>query len=176
VLRARAPSREEAPGLGDGGVKHPRDVGSYLAAGASRVWSLDAGRNFESPATCARIAKAALQGELRMASARAVGDRTPSSTTSSAPRSLSSRRHLHLARLRAAGYESVGAILLDMITGVQSAFTYVGAIDPDAFHRASGVGVQTASGFAKENRSARWSGLILLGFQCFSPECLRSTK
>ena len=47
------------------------------------------------------------------------------------------------------GRESVGAILVDIITGLQSALTYVGAKDLEEFHRSAVVGVQTPSGYGE---------------------------
>jgi len=47
------------------------------------------------------------------------------------------------------GRESVGAILVDMITGLQSALTYVGARDLASFHERAVVGVQTPSGYGE---------------------------
>ena len=38
---------------------------------------------------------------------------------------------------------------MDVITGVQSAFTYAGAADAEAFHRKAVVGVQTAGGYVE---------------------------
>ncbi|CAN0497348.1 unnamed protein product, partial [Laminaria digitata] len=43
--------------------------------------------------------------------------------------------------------EGVGDILVDVITGTQSAFTYVGARDVNNFHQDATIGVQTAAGF-----------------------------
>ena len=47
------------------------------------------------------------------------------------------------------GQESVGAILIDIISGVQSAFTYVGARTVDEVHERAVVGVQTAAGYGE---------------------------
>ncbi len=47
------------------------------------------------------------------------------------------------------GQESVGAILVEMITGVQSAFTYVGARTLAEFHDRAEVGVQTPAGYGE---------------------------
>jgi IMP dehydrogenase len=43
----------------------------------------------------------------------------------------------------------VGAILVDMISGVQSAFRYAGAPDLRAFHEGSVFGVQTPGGYGE---------------------------
>ena len=47
------------------------------------------------------------------------------------------------------GQESVGALLVEMITGVQSAFTYVGARTIEEFHERAEVGVQTSAGYSE---------------------------
>jgi IMP dehydrogenase len=47
------------------------------------------------------------------------------------------------------GLENVGAILVNFITGVQSAFTYIGVDNIDDFHKTAVIGVQTASGFGE---------------------------
>ena len=47
------------------------------------------------------------------------------------------------------GLESVGAILVNFLTGVQSAFTYVGAKDYETFRDRVVIGVQTPSGFGE---------------------------
>lgn len=47
------------------------------------------------------------------------------------------------------GQEGVGGILVDMITGVQSAFTYVGARSMTELHARAVVGVQTAAGYGE---------------------------
>jgi IMP dehydrogenase len=43
----------------------------------------------------------------------------------------------------------VGAILIDMITGVQSAFTYAGASSLEQFHERAIIGVQTSAGYGE---------------------------
>jgi IMP dehydrogenase len=45
------------------------------------------------------------------------------------------------------GHASVGEILVEIITGLQSAFTYAGARTCETFHERAVVGVQSASGF-----------------------------
>ncbi len=45
------------------------------------------------------------------------------------------------------GQESVGAILVEIITGLQSAFTYSGALGCEAFTQNAEIGVQTAGGY-----------------------------
>ena len=48
------------------------------------------------------------------------------------------------------GRENVGTILIDMITGVQSAFTYAGATTPAEFHQRAVIGVQTQGGYGED--------------------------
>ena len=43
----------------------------------------------------------------------------------------------------------MGAILVEMITGLQSALTYIGAPDLPSFHERAVVGVQTLSGYGE---------------------------
>ncbi|HSO37264.1 MAG TPA: IMP dehydrogenase, partial [Labilithrix sp.] len=47
------------------------------------------------------------------------------------------------------GQESVGGILVEMITGVQSALTYAGARSLPDFHERVEIGVQTAAGYGE---------------------------
>ncbi|HSN97700.1 MAG TPA: IMP dehydrogenase, partial [Candidatus Nanopelagicales bacterium] len=47
------------------------------------------------------------------------------------------------------GRESVGALLVEMITGVQSACTYAGATTLEELHEKSVIGVQTLSGYSE---------------------------
>ena len=47
------------------------------------------------------------------------------------------------------GQESVGAILIDMITGVQSAMTYAGVRTISELHERAEIGVQTAAGYGE---------------------------
>ncbi len=45
------------------------------------------------------------------------------------------------------GREGVGEILVEILTGLQSAFTYTGAARGEEFHDKAIVGVQTSGGF-----------------------------
>jgi len=47
------------------------------------------------------------------------------------------------------GQESVGGILVEMIRGVQSALTYVGARTVNELHERVEIGVQTAAGYGE---------------------------
>jgi IMP dehydrogenase len=136
----------------DGGVRFPRDVALYLAAGASRVMvgTLLAG-TFESPGDIKEDRDGNLYKEnFGMASSRAVHNRTAMlDAFDRAQKALfregisSSKIYLHQDR------SSVGDHLINIVTGVQSAFTYVGATEPKAFSEKAVVGVQSTAGFAE---------------------------
>lgn len=148
---------EEARRLGrhvwaDGGVRHPRDVALYLAAGAARVMvgTMLAG-TFESPGDV----KIDEQGHLYkqnygMASARAVAERTSGLDPFERAKKGFFREGISTSRIYIRpGSESVGAILVDIITGLQSALTYVGAKNLEELHERAVVGVQSASGYGE---------------------------
>lgn len=134
----------------DGGVRHPRDVSLYLAAGAARVMigTMMCG-TWESPGDIKEDAEGFLYKEnYGMASARAVSDRTAHLDAFEQAKKKFFREGISSSRIYLReGQEGVGDILVDVITGVQSAFTYVGATDIDTFHEQVTVGVQTAAGF-----------------------------
>lgn len=134
----------------DGGVRHPRDVALYLAAGASRVMigTMFAG-TYESPGDIKGDRDGHLYKEnYGMASSRAVADRTSELDPFERAKKGFFREGISTSRIYIReGKESVGSLLVDMITGVQSAFTYTGAATIDEFFAKAVVGVQTASGF-----------------------------
>ncbi len=134
----------------DGGVRYPRDVALYMAAGASRVMvgTMLAG-TFESPGDIKEDKESRLYKEnYGMASARAVADRTEQEDPFERAKKGFFREGISSSRIYLRpGFESVGAILVDIITGLQSAFTYVGAKDVQAMSEQAVVGVQTAGGF-----------------------------
>ncbi len=136
----------------DGGVRDPRDVALYLAAGASRVMigTMLSG-TYESPGDVKEDRDGRPYKEnYGMASARAVSDRTAGLDAFEQAKKGFFREGISTSRIYIAeGRESVGAILVDVITGVQSAFTYAGAADAEAFHRKAVVGVQTAGGYVE---------------------------
>jgi len=136
----------------DGGVKNPRDVALYLAAGASRVMvgTMMAG-TYESPGDIKEDAEGALyKVNFGMASARAVRDRSTDLDLFEQAKKGFFREGISHSRIYLrAGRESVSAILVELITGLQSSFTYVGATEPNDFHMKAVVGVQTAGGFAE---------------------------
>ncbi|GAB6040530.1 GuaB1 family IMP dehydrogenase-related protein [Endothiovibrio diazotrophicus] len=134
----------------DGGVKDPRDVALYLAAGASRVMvgTMLAG-TYESPGDIRRALDGHLYKENHgMASTRAVQER--SQGKSSFERAIKElyREGISSSHIRIRpGRESVGVIVGDIVTGLQSAFTYLGAANCREFFDNAVVGVQTPGGF-----------------------------
>ena len=134
----------------DGGVRHPRDVSLYLAAGAARVMvgTMLCG-TWESPGDIKEDAEGHLYKEnYGMASGRAVEERTSHLDTFEQAKKRFFREGISSSRIYLReGQESLGAILVDFITGLQSAFTYVGADTPEGFHANAIVGVQSASGY-----------------------------
>ena len=136
----------------DGGVKHPRDVALYLAAGASRVMVGTAlSGTYESPGDVKEDKDGLLYKEnYGMASGRAVNDRTADRDPFERAKKGFFREGISTSRIYIReGQESVGGILVDMITGVQSAFTYVGARSMKELHERAVVGVQTAAGYGE---------------------------
>jgi IMP dehydrogenase len=136
----------------DGGVRDPRDVALYLAAGASRVMigTILAG-TYESPGDVKEDRDGRPYKEnYGMASARAVSDRTAGRDAFERAKKAFFREGISTSRIYIReGRESVGAILVDVITGLQSAFTYAGARAPAAFHEKAVVGVQTSGGYGE---------------------------
>jgi IMP dehydrogenase len=136
----------------DGGVKHPRDVALYLAAGAARVMIGTAlSGTYESPGDVKEDRDGLLYKEnYGMASGRAVSDRTADQDAFDSAKKGFFREGISSSRIYIReGQESVGAILVEMITGVQSAFTYVGARTLAEFQDRAVVGVQTSAGYGE---------------------------
>jgi IMP dehydrogenase len=136
----------------DGGVKDPRDVALYLAAGASRVMvGTTLAGTYESPGDVKEDRDGAPYKEnYGMASARAVSDRTADIEPFEAAKKGFFREGISTSRIYLRpGRESVGHILVDLITGVLSSFTYVGARNVKEFHDKAVVGVQTAGGYGE---------------------------
>ena len=136
----------------DGGVKYPRDVALYLAAGASRVMVGTAlAGTYESPGDVKEDREGALYKEnYGMASARAVLDRTADIDPFERAKKGFFREGISTSRIYIQeGKESVGALLIDMITGVQSACTYAGARSLPALHEKAVIGVQTLAGYGE---------------------------
>ncbi len=136
----------------DGGVRHPRDVAIYCAAGAARVMvgTMMAG-TWESPGDIQVDPEGHLyKVNWGMASARAVSDRTSHLDAFDRAKKGFFREGISKSRIYLReGQESVGAILVDIITGLQSSLTYVGARSLEAFHAEAVIGVQTVAGFGE---------------------------
>ncbi|HEY6039696.1 MAG TPA: GuaB1 family IMP dehydrogenase-related protein [Kofleriaceae bacterium] len=136
----------------DGGVKHPRDIALYLAAGAARVMVGTAlAGTYESPGDVKEDREGLLYKEnYGMASGRAVSERYTDHDAFERAKKGFFREGISSSRIYIReGQESVGAILVEMITGVQSAFTYAGARTITEFHERAEVGVQTAAGYGE---------------------------
>jgi IMP dehydrogenase len=83
-----------------------------------------------------------------MASARAVHERTSDLDAFERAKRAFFREGISTSRIYIReGRESVGAILVEIITGLLSAFTYVDAETIEDFHQKVVVGVQTQAGF-----------------------------
>lgn len=136
----------------DGGVKNPRDVVLYLAAGASRVMvgTMLAG-TYESPGDVHEDREGRRYKEnYGMASARAVSDRTAGQDPFERAKKAFFREGVSASRIyMQPGREGVGDILVEILTGLQSAFTYTAADSCEAFFADAVVGVQTASGYGE---------------------------
>ena len=136
----------------DGGVREPRDVALYLAAGASRVMIGTAlAGTYESPGDGKEDRDGRQYKEnYGMASARAVSDRTAALDAFERAKKGFFREGISTSRIYIReGLESVGAILVDVISGVQSACTYAGATTMAAFHRNAIIGVQSLAGYGE---------------------------
>jgi IMP dehydrogenase len=136
----------------DGGVKHPRDVALYVAAGASRVMVGTAlSGTYESPGDVKEDKDGLLYKEnYGMASGRAVSDRAADRDPFERAKKGFFREGISTSRIYIReGQESAAAILVDMITGVQSAFTYAGARTVTEMHERAVIGVQTAAGYGE---------------------------
>ena len=152
VLRARGARALGKHVWADGGVQHPRDVALYLAAGASRVMVGTAlAGTYESPGDVKEDKDGLLYKEnYGMASGRAVSDRTAELDAFERAKKGFFREGISTSRIYIReGQESVGAILVEMITGVQSAFTYAGARTVAEIHESAVIGVQTAAGYGE---------------------------
>lgn len=136
----------------DGGVKHPRDIVLYLAAGAARVMVGTAlSGTYESPGDVKEDKDGLLYKEnYGMASARAVSDRTADRDPFERAKKGFFREGISTSRIYIReGQESAAGILVEMITGVQSALTYAGALTIPEFQDKVEIGVQTAAGYGE---------------------------
>lgn len=133
----------------DGGVRDPRDVALYLAAGAARVMigTMLAG-TFESPGDVKEDRDGRSYKEnYGMASARAVSERTSGLDPFERAKKGFFREGVSTSRIYIhEGRESVGDVVAEILTGLQSAFTYTGATRCEEFHDQAVVGVQTMGG------------------------------
>ncbi len=136
----------------DGGVRNPRDVALYMAAGAARVMvgTMLAG-TYESPGDVREDAKGRPYKEsYGMASARAVIDRTAGLDPFERAQKSFFREGISGSRVYLQeGRVSVGEIIVELVTGLQSAFTYTGVTSCHAFAEHALVGVQSASGYGE---------------------------
>jgi IMP dehydrogenase len=136
----------------DGGVRQPRDVALYLTAGASRVMigTMLAG-TFESPGDIKEDREGRLyKVNFGMASARAVADRTVDADPFERAKKGFFREGISFSRIYLKeGRDSVGAILIGIITGIQSTMTYVSAQTLAELHDKAVIGIQTRSGFVE---------------------------
>mgnify|MGYP006271469713 CR=1 FL=1 len=134
----------------DGGVRYPRDVSLYLAAGAARVMvgTLFAG-TYESPGDIQVDAGGqAYKENYGMASARAVHERTPQSDLFERAKQALFEEGISKAKIYLRpGQEGAGDLLFQILTGVRSAYTYVGAHNWHSLQAKARVGVQTPSGY-----------------------------
>lgn len=136
----------------DGGVRHPRDVALYLAAGASRVmvgtWLAG---TYESPGDLKEDEDGRrYKVNWGMASARAVRDRSSNLSAFEQAKKGFFREGISHSRIYLSpGHESVSSILVDVITGVRSTCTYLNAASCDDLHDNALVGVQSAGGFTE---------------------------
>lgn len=135
----------------DGGVKHPRDVALYLAAGAARVMvgTMLAG-TYEAPGELKEDASGQYKENYGMASARAVQNRSADLDPFEQARKALFREGISTSRVYLRpGLESIGAMIVDMVTGVQSSLTYIGADNLQSFYEDAVVGVQSTSGYSE---------------------------
>lgn len=147
ALEARALGRHV---WADGGVRHPRDVVLSLAAGASRVMigTMLAG-TWESPGDLREDREGRFyKVNFGMASARAVEDRTADLDAYERAKRAFFREGISTSKIYLQeGREGVGDIVVELVTGLQSACTYVGVTTLRDLAERAVVGVQTASGY-----------------------------
>ena len=91
-----------------------------------------------------------------MASARAVLERNTALTAFEKAKKGFFREGISSSRIYLQEHrESVGEIMIEIITGVQSSFTYVGTTDIPSFQEKVIVGVQTQAGFGEGTAHGR---------------------
>jgi IMP dehydrogenase len=153
VLECAAKARELGKHVwADGGVRHPRDVALALAAGASSVMigSWFAG-TYESPGDPHRDSDGRIYKEsFGMASARAVRLRTADDTPFQRARKGFFSEGISTARMYLDPERpSVEDVLDEIVSGIRSSCTYVGATNLDEYHANAVIGLQSATGYSE---------------------------
>jgi IMP dehydrogenase len=136
----------------DGGIRHPRDVALALAAGASSVMigSWFAG-TFESAADTLRDSDGRLYKEnYGMASKRAVTNRTRAESAVQRARKELFEEGISASRMYLSPTSpGVEDIIDEIVMGLRSAFTYVGARNAEEFYQRAVIGIQSTSGYSE---------------------------
>jgi IMP dehydrogenase len=133
----------------DGGVKHPRDVALYLAAGASRVMiGTSLAGTYESEAELWKDKEGFFKQNYGMASYKAVETRNQNLDSFEKVKKSFFQEGISTSKIYLKqNQDSVGKILNSFIAGLQSAFTYTGVTNCSDFTESVIVGVQTSSGY-----------------------------
>jgi IMP dehydrogenase len=123
----------------DGGVRHPRDVGSWFAG------------TYESPGDIQRDGDGRQYKEnFGMASARAVRLRTAEDSAFEQARKAIFEEGISSSRMYLdPGRPGVEDLIDSIIAGVRSSCTYAGARSIEEFHERSVVGIQSAAGYTE---------------------------
>ncbi|WP_326549263.1 GuaB1 family IMP dehydrogenase-related protein [Micromonospora sp. NBC_01813] len=153
VLECAAAARRRGRHVwADGGVRHPRDVALALAAGATNVMigSWFAG-TYESPGDLyTDVDGRRYKESFGMASARAVSARTADDSPFDRARKAVFEEGISSARMfldpTRPGVED---LIDEIVAGVRSACTYVGAATVTEFHDRAVVGVQSTAGYTE---------------------------
>ncbi len=136
----------------DGGVRYPRDVALYLAAGAARVMigTMFAG-TYESPGDIRADEDGHLYKEnFGMASARAVNNRTAQMDAFEKAKQALFEEGISSSRIYLKeGREGLGDALFNLLSGLRSSFTYAGAADWHQLGSQAVIGVQSASAYTE---------------------------
>ncbi|WFE23817.1 GuaB1 family IMP dehydrogenase-related protein [Solwaraspora sp. WMMD937] len=153
VLECAAAARRRGRHVwADGGVRHPRDVALALAAGAANVMigSWFAG-TYESPGDMYTDPDGRRYKEsFGMASARAVSARTADDSPFERARKAVFEEGISSARMFLdPARPGVEDLIDEIVAGVRSACTYVGAATLAEFHDRAVVGVQSTAGYTE---------------------------
>ncbi|MDG4769055.1 GuaB1 family IMP dehydrogenase-related protein [Solwaraspora sp. WMMD792] len=153
VLECAAAARRRGQHVwADGGVRHPRDVALALAAGAANVMigSWFAG-TYESPGDMYTDPDGRRYKEsFGMASARAVSARTADDSPFERARKAVFEEGISSARMFLdPARPGVEDLIDEIVAGVRSACTYVGAATLAEFHDRAVVGVQSTAGYTE---------------------------